>query len=92
MSFRRESWISRGIRHEPMLVGWRIHPETWLPVMRVSRLAELGRTGSRRIAAERPWRWIFVGLLLAEHPVACFGQVPRYGTIARPCPLPDASR
>jgi len=44
MSFRRESCIRRGFRHEPVLIGFRIHPEAWLPVMRVSRLAELGRT------------------------------------------------
>jgi hypothetical protein len=42
---RRESCIRRGFRHEPMLIGCRIHPETWVLVMRVSRLAELGRTG-----------------------------------------------
>ena len=53
MSFRRESCIRRGIRHEPVLVGCRIHPETWLPVMRVSRLAELGRTGSGRNGTRR---------------------------------------
>jgi hypothetical protein len=42
---RRESCIRRGCRHEPLRIGCRIHPETWLPVRRVSRLAEPGRTG-----------------------------------------------
>ena len=31
--------------------------------------------------------WRFVGLLLAEHPVACFGQVPRYGDDCAAMPL-----
>jgi hypothetical protein len=39
--FRRESCIRRDSRHEPVRIGCRIHPETWLPVRRVSRLAEL---------------------------------------------------
>jgi hypothetical protein len=87
MSFRRESCIRRGIRHEPVLVGCRIHPETWLPVMRVSRLAEIGRTGSGRVAAGRTWRWIFVGLLLAEHPVACLCEVASDGDDGAAMPL-----
>lgn len=37
MVFRHESCIRPGIRHEPMLIGCRIYPETRLPVMRVSR-------------------------------------------------------
>jgi hypothetical protein len=31
--FRQESCIRRDIRHEPMRIGCRIHPETFLPVM-----------------------------------------------------------
>lgn len=42
MSFRRESCIRRGYRHEPVLIGCRIHPETCVLVRRVSRLAEPG--------------------------------------------------
>ena len=44
MLFRHESCIRRGIRHEPVLIGCRIHPETCVPARRVSRLAEPGRT------------------------------------------------
>jgi hypothetical protein len=42
--FRHESCIRRGCRHEPVLIGFRIHPETCVLVRRVSRLAEPGRT------------------------------------------------
>ena len=65
MYFRHESCIRRGCRHEPVLIGCRIHPETWLPVRRVSRLAELGRTCSVRAANRLVRNWILVGLALA---------------------------
>ena len=45
-AFRRESYIRRAFRHEPVLIGCRIHPETYVAVRRVSRLAEPGRTFS----------------------------------------------
>ena len=75
MSFRRESCIRRGIRHEPVLIGCRIHPETCVPVRRVSRLAELGRTRSGRIRGCRLRAWRLVGLPLAQHPIACLGEM-----------------
>jgi hypothetical protein len=79
MLLRHESCIRRGFRHEPLRIGCRIHPETWFPVIRVSRLAELGRTCSRRVAAGRARFWSLVGLPLAQHPVAGFGEVSSDG-------------
>ena len=49
MFFRHESCIRRGFRHEPVLIGCRIHPETCVPVRRVSRLSDPGRTCSGRV-------------------------------------------
>ena len=73
MLFRHESYIRRGIRHEPVLIGCRIHPETFLPVMRVSRLAEPGRTCSSRVYLDGSRLWSLVRLSLAQHPIACLG-------------------
>jgi len=40
MWFRHEPCIRRGFRHEPVLIGCRIHPETFVAAVRsVSRLA-----------------------------------------------------
>jgi hypothetical protein len=50
-AFRRESYIRRAFRHEPVLIGCRIHPETYVPVRRVSRLAEPGRTLDKLVQA-----------------------------------------
>jgi len=83
ISFRRESCIRRGFRHEPVLIGCRIHPETCVPVRRVSRLAELGRTCSGRVPAGWPQCRIFVRLALAEHPEAGLGQMSRDGALRR---------
>jgi hypothetical protein len=65
MCFRHESCIRRGIRHEPVLIGCRIHPETCVPVRRVSRLAEPGRlfSATHDLRGSRCWR--LVGLPLA---------------------------
>ena len=63
MLFRHESCIRRGFRHEPVLIGCRIHPETYVPVRRVSRLAEPGRTCSGRVGHTQ--RWSLVGLPFA---------------------------
>jgi hypothetical protein len=79
MLFRHESCIRRGIRHEPLLIGCRIHPETWLPVRRVSRLAEPGRTCSGRVSAGRPRCRIFVRLAFAKNPEACLREMTRTG-------------
>jgi hypothetical protein len=62
-----------------MLIGCRIHPETCVPVRRVSRLAEPGRTCSGRVAADWTRYRIFVGRPLAENPITRLGPVPGDG-------------
>ena len=78
MLFRHESCIRRDCRHELLLIGCRIHPETCVPVRRVSRLAEPGRTGSGRVVAGWTRCRIFVRLPFAQHPITCLGKVPRH--------------
>lgn len=89
MWFRHESCIRRGCRHEPLLIGCRIHPETCLPVRRVfhptskkrsvgtpvSRLAEPGRTCLGRVDPDGSRHWRVVGLLFAQHPIASLGEM-----------------
>jgi hypothetical protein len=75
MFFRHESCIRRGFRHEPVLIGCRIHPETCVSVRRVSRLAEPGRALLGHVDGRRSRTWRLVGLLLAQHPVACLGEM-----------------
>lgn len=79
MWFRHESCIRRDIRHEPLLLGCRSHPETCVPVRRVSRLAEPGRTCSGRVDLDGSRRWRLVGLPLAQHPIAGLGEMPGNG-------------
>jgi hypothetical protein len=79
LSFRRESCIRRGFRHEPVLIGCRIHPETCVPVRRVSRLAEPGRNLGRTWF--RPRRSRQVAALETCRAAACTApsSLPRRG-------------
>src|SRR5579871_563550 len=85
MLFRHEPCIRRRIRHEPLLIGCRIHPETYVPVRRVSRLAEPGRTCSDR---DEKRTWSLVWLALAQHPIACLGEVAGDGDDGAAVSLP----
>lgn len=79
MFIRHESCIRRGIRHEPVLIGCRIHPETFVPVRRVSRLTEPGRSCSGRVDRNSSRTWRLVRLLFAQYTIAGLGEVAAGG-------------